>query len=231
MKQFTVGLLMASMMFALSCSDDGDSNVWTGKRKTFTKVDGADWTLAINQDKITSKTIFTRQDAGPIYNYQWFQDTFGEDASYDDLCQDFWNSCGGATHTFEMTGGTQGIKWALLDDTGADEPWDEDFNLYGKLGKPDNFYSFNNIASMIYELNSGNNVISVADNFYINVDEDGDGVIDDETNGTEMPTLVGKNLGVWLVEENIYFKLTFTQWGNGRDEIPSNAISYTRTTK
>lgn len=231
-KQFTVGLLVAALMFGFSCSDDEKDNVWTSGSKTFTKTDDADWTLAINQDKITKKTIFTRQDAGPIYNYQWFQDNFGEDATYYDLCDDFWATCGSSPddHVFEWTGGTQGIKWAILDDTGADNPWDPDFNLYGKLGKPDNFYSFNNIASMIYELNSGDNVISVEDNFGINVDTDGDGVVDvTDTNGTNMPTLVGKKLGVWLVEENIYFQLTFTQWGVG--DSGSNAIAYTRTTK
>jgi hypothetical protein len=230
-KQFTGGLLLAVTMFAFSCSDDENSNVWTGKKKTFSKSDDSDWTLAINQDKITKKTIFTRQDAGPIYNYQWFQDNFGEDATYYDLCNDFWTTCGSSPddHEFEYTGGTQGIKWALLDDTGADNPWDPDFNLYGKLGKPNNFYSFHNIASMIMVLNNGDNVLSVIDNFYIGVDTDGDGVVDDEERSTVMPELVGKKLGVWLVEENIYFTLTFTQWGVG--DAGSNAIAYTRSTK
>jgi hypothetical protein len=226
-RKFTLGLLVVALMFSFSCSDDEKSNIWKSGSKTFTKASDADWTLAANQDKITSKTIFTRQDAGPIYNYKWFQDEFGEDADFGDICHDFWDGCDApATLEFTPTGGTQGIKWAILEDT---DGVDESFTAFGELGKPDNFYSFHNIATILTYLEDGYTFVDVEDVFNVNFL---DGSLAPTTrSGTYMPGLVGKKLGVWLVEENIYFYLTFTQWGSMDDELSSNAISYTRTTK
>ena len=202
--------------------DDGiDSDcstvIWTGPEKTFTKETSADWTLPENQDILTDKVIFTRQNRKQLYNYQYWQDEFAQDVSEDDLFAEFWNDI--TNLDFVPSGGTQGVRWAILDDTGANNPWDPNFNLYGTLGDPTNFYSFHNIASMIRILNEGNNVDSVADDFFIMVDGN-------TRSGTVMVELIGKNLGVWLVEDEIYLTLTFTDWGKGS----GGAISYTRST-
>jgi hypothetical protein len=42
--------------------------VWTGAKTTFTKADGADWTQAANQDRITQNVWITRQDNQGIFN-------------------------------------------------------------------------------------------------------------------------------------------------------------------
>jgi hypothetical protein len=196
--------------------------IWTGANLTFTKAHGSDWKLAANQDKITAKVILTRQSKGPIYNYQWWQTAFSSDATFTDLNDDFWNSTS-SEREFTREGGTKGIRWAILDDTGlTNEMWDN-FKLYGTLGDPTHFYSLHNIASIIPTVEGGTNVVGIPDNFGIQY-EGGD---INENSGTEMPSLVGKKLGVWLVEEDIYFTLTFTSWGADGD----NSISYTRSTK
>ena len=46
----------------------GAQTVWTGPEITFTKPDGADWTLPENQDRITDNVWLTRQDFLGIYN-------------------------------------------------------------------------------------------------------------------------------------------------------------------
>ncbi|MBL0744716.1 cadherin repeat domain-containing protein [Chryseolinea lacunae] len=194
--------------------------IWTGEDLVFTKASGADWTQAENYDKISDKVIFTRQTSGPIYNYQWWLDTFDGDATFDDLNDDFWDGTS-STREFTRQGGTNGVRWAILDDTGSStDAWSE-FNLYGTLGDPAHFYSFHNIASMITQLEQNSAVTGAVDNFSVT-----DGV--NESSGTDMPGLVGKKLGVWLVEEDIYFTLTFNTWGSGKS---NNTISYTRSTK
>lgn len=95
--------------------------------------------------------------------------------------------------------------------------------MYGTLGDPTHFYSLHNIASMIRSLNPENNVISVIDDFTIETQNGSE-------YGTKMPLLVGKKLGIWLVEEDIYLTLTFNEWGSG-DEDKQGSISYTRSTK
>lgn len=76
---------------------------------------------------------------------------------------------------------------------------------------------------MIRSLNPENNVISVIDDFTIETQNGSE-------YGTKMPLLVGKKLGIWLVEEDIYLTLTFNEWGSG-DEDKQGSISYTRSTK
>jgi hypothetical protein len=197
--------------------------IWEGPNITFTKAHNADWTLAANQDRITDKVYFTRQSKAPIYNYKWWQDNFGGDATYNDLVDDFWNE-DTSPRAFVRAGGTKGVRWALLDKTGSStETWD-DFELYGTLGDPTHFYSFHNVASIIMYLEDGVNVSGVHGDFGL-IFPNGDIV---EGTGTYMDLFVGKKLGVWLVEEDIYFTLTFTHWGSGGSD---NGISYTRSSK
>ncbi|MBO0323092.1 putative metal-binding motif-containing protein [Muricauda sp. CAU 1633] len=206
------------------------SIIWTGADITFTKAANADWTLPENQDHITEKVVFTRQNKGPLYNYQWWQDTFGEDAVHSsgltsDLAFDFWNGGGlGAVPVKEASeinpsGGTKDVRWAILDPGQGNYPnssW-ENFALYGNLGDSTHFYSFNNIATMIQVLNNGETISDVIDNFTLNPSSS-DVFIGD--------VIVGPELGVWLVEEDIYLTLTFTEWG----QVSGGSISYTRST-
>ncbi|MFD2098483.1 putative metal-binding motif-containing protein [Flagellimonas iocasae] len=213
--------------------------IWTGADLTFTKAANADWTLPENQDQITENVVFTRQNTGLMYNYQWWQDTFGEDAYHfegeaSDLEADFWNQSDLTSDSkdFEAimaSGGTKGVRWALLDDTGAQNPgptWD-DFPLYGTLGDPTHFYSFHNIITIISLIDNGFNegaipVTEVHDNFSV-LAEGGEDF--DEFN---FQSIIGQKLGVWLVEEDIYFTLTFTEWGEGQNG--GGSFSYTRST-
>jgi hypothetical protein len=196
--------------------------IWEGAPVAFTKTHNADWTLPANQDNITNKVIFTRQNKGPIYNYKFWIDTFEDDATYDDLYDDFWNDHE-SLREFTRSGGTQGVRWAILDDTDADtEAWDN-FALYGTLGDPTHFYSFHAIASAITALQNNENVTGIVNDFSIEVDGEAQ-----ESSGTLMPELVGKKLGIWLVEEDIYLTFSFTHWGSGEGD---NSVSYTRATK
>ena len=196
--------------------------IWEGPDLTFAKTHDADWTLAENQDKITDKVIFTRQNKGPIYNYKFWIDTFQGDATNDDLVDDFWNDNESARE-FTRSGGTKGVKWAILDDTGSGtEAWDN-FELYGTLGDPTHFYSFHAIASAITALQDNQNVTGIVDDFAIEVNGEAE-----ESSGTVMPELVGKKLGIWLVEEDIYLTFSFTHWGSSGND---NGVSYTRSSK
>lgn len=108
-----------------------------------------------------------------------------------------------------------------MSNAGETNPWNASFDMYGTLGDPTNFYSFHNIATMLTQLESGTLPIAVPDSFNVEI-EDG-GVVD----GTEMVLLIGQDLGIWLVDENIYIKLTFTDWGQGA----GGSVAYTRSTR
>lgn len=218
MKQ--IYFLLTTVVFLIYGNEMEAQTIWTGADLTFNKASNADWTLSSNQDTITSDIILTRQNSRPIYNYQWFQNTFGEDANLDDLRFNFWSGEYDSTHIFTATGGPKGLKWAILDDTGSTTDW-SGFTFYGTLGNPSNFYSFHNIASMIRVLEDSGSVTSVDDDFNINGDTNG--------SNTRMLDLVGKKLGVWIEDEDIYFTLTFTTWGRG-DDGSKGAVSYTRST-
>ncbi len=212
---------------------DGISGfVWDGPDMVFSKAANADWTLAENQDKLTENVIFTRQDAGPMYNFVWWShpDNFKEDAIHiadnnSDLIADFYDEVNAAIkdiNTIAPSGGTKNVRWALLDDTGKSggEGWDN-FQLYGTLGNPEHFYSFHNLFTIIGELEDENPVLSVVDDFLVEIDGFGD--IERVSDFTD---IIGKKLGVWLVEDDIYLTLTFTVWEEGN----GGAFSYTRST-
>lgn len=42
--------------------------VWSGRTYPFTKADGADWTLAVNQDRITPTVWLTRKSTAGLFN-------------------------------------------------------------------------------------------------------------------------------------------------------------------
>jgi hypothetical protein len=66
-----VFLVSSGVVLAQSDQGSDSATVWQGERMTFTKADGADPTLAENQDRITDSVWITRgNDGGQIYNIQ-----------------------------------------------------------------------------------------------------------------------------------------------------------------
>ena len=63
-------ILFLSALILLSCTEEDESNpkVWNGASIVFTKEDGADWTNAENQDRITDDVWITRADNRGIFN-------------------------------------------------------------------------------------------------------------------------------------------------------------------
>src|SRR4051812_21025600 len=45
-----------------------DPVVWNGPMITFTKPDFSDWTLPVNQDRLTDNVWLTRADINPLFN-------------------------------------------------------------------------------------------------------------------------------------------------------------------
>ena len=216
-------MVMALAVLAFTSCDEDDAvgpSIWSGADKTFSKAANADWTLSANQDRLTDKVIFTRQDDRPIYNYQWWQDEFGSDAKSNELYDNFWDDSSTGSRTFTKSGGPKGVRWAILDNTGGSN-WPASFDLYGELGDSTHFYSLNNVVRMLSVLKNNQVPASVRDDFNI---EDSNGALLNRHWG--MSNLVGKKLGVWLKEENIYFTMTFTKWGGGN----GGQIEYTRST-
>ena len=86
---------------------------WNGASITFTKANYADWTLAANQDRITSNVWITRKDTQGVYNivsetgYSYFYSpagtewAYGTTADYASLeYQDWLSWCGGNPPSF-----------------------------------------------------------------------------------------------------------------------------------
>ena len=76
MKKFLILLLSSLTLIISSCSSEKDevqgetvsSNIWDGPMISFSKADGADFTLESNQDRITPNVWITRGNAGQIFN-------------------------------------------------------------------------------------------------------------------------------------------------------------------
>lgn len=51
----------------------------------FYKPGGANWTLPAYIDKISDSVWLTRQSQGSVYNYKWYLDTYGRDATSGEL--------------------------------------------------------------------------------------------------------------------------------------------------
>ncbi|MCL6266268.1 putative metal-binding motif-containing protein [Flagellimonas myxillae] len=216
-------------------TEETPPTIWDGPDFDFEKEANADWTDPDNQDILTENVAITRQNDGPIYNYQWWQETFGEDAVHveslesSDIDAIFWGDLDYAINQDltegHLQGGTQRVRWAILDpgEGNYDNTAWENFKFYGIPGIKSNFYSFNNIFSMINLLEYDKDIIT--------------GVIDDFTLEKSLNIAVaksfnrleGKKLALWLVKDNIYLILTFNSWDTGF-EMPGGAFSYTRST-
>jgi hypothetical protein len=197
--------LAAASLFALAPGASA-AEIWTGPRIDFSKEAGADWTLPENQDRITDNVWLTRQDTKPLYNIKWWLDNEGADPANNTVGQDFF-----------LSGGTRGVKWAILSDAGAGvdgdpgmQQWDQ-FEHYGQLGDPTNFMSFHDMLAILLNLENGIGPI----------DPDEIGQFDTAF----PPHLIGQDLGLWLVEDDVYLEITFTHWGQG-----NGGFAYNRTT-
>jgi len=59
-----------AVLSAAAIDAHAQAKVWTHGQVIFTKVNGADWTLPANQDRITDEVWITRQDDAGIFNIQ-----------------------------------------------------------------------------------------------------------------------------------------------------------------
>jgi hypothetical protein len=113
--------------------------------ETFYKPGSADWEDPQYYQVFSDTVWLTRQNNNPIYNYKYYLDTYGRDATSGELYDDFWYLNGGQ-------GGTHGVYWAMLNDkwATADEKPYLNSTLFGKIGGyPKNYYSFKAIAGMV----------------------------------------------------------------------------------
>ena len=143
------------MLIVLSCSkdkeniDSNNSTLWKNSIKTFIKLDGADPTDEVNQDRLTENVWITRgNDGGQIYN------AAKEESS-------------------NKSKSPVGTKWAI---GSIDDYKDLSFNDFRIAIKP--------------------------------------------------KTIVGKNLVLYLEEDDIYLSVKFTAWSQGQ----KGGFSYERST-
>jgi hypothetical protein len=66
----SVALFFGVGLVALSLPAFAEPIIWTGPSIAFEKPDLADWTLAINQDRLTDNVWLTRMDRLPLFNVQ-----------------------------------------------------------------------------------------------------------------------------------------------------------------
>ena len=185
-----------------------------------------------NYDAITGNVGLTRSPNGYITNVEWWVDNFSglPDDTFD-LPWEYFGRKAQNPPTIEVgvtqpSGGPGGIRWAILEKGKDNDAWNN-FDMYGTLGDPTNYLSLNNIITICQFLDINQGVVSIVDDFGVNF-EPGEEPLSEEDASTEsFPILVGKVLGVWLVEENIYFTLTFDKLdplGQG------GSMTYTRST-
>ena len=193
-----------------NCDGVAEAIIWNGPLVPFSKAANANWVdNPANHDQLTEKVSFTRTTEGYITNIVWWTNEIGViPTEGEDLP---WEYKGRKTNppmanvgNAEPFGGPYGVRWAILEQ-GSDTPAWDNFNMYGTLGEETNFYSLNNIATMCYLLDINVEIVDVVDEFGVNGNNQE--AIDYSTSSLQY--LVGKTLGVWLVEENIYFTLTF----------------------
>lgn len=212
-----------------NCDGAAETIIWSGPTVQFNKAANANWVdNSLNHDQLTENVALTRSTGGYITNIAWWANVIGATPTEtEDLP---WEYMGrkedppvadvGDTEPF---GGPYGVRWAILEQ-GSDTPAWDNFNMYGTLGEETNFYSLNNIASICFLLDADEEVVSIIDDF--GVEGSFEETTDFDTHS--LSSLVGKTLGVWLVEENIYFTLTFETLSN--INIGGGPMSYTRST-
>ncbi len=212
-----------------NCDGEAETAIWTGPDFQFSKLDNVDWINDTqNHDQLTENIALTRSNNGYITNISWWvNEILQNPTENEDLPWEYYGRQAQADPVANVgsevpNGGPQGIRWAILEQGGQTEAWDN-FDLYGQLGEPTNFYSFNNIVTMCQLLNSGFNIVSINDDFGIdNTSEESSS----DYASNFFQDLENIVLGVWLQEQNIYLTLTFSELGlnNG------GSMTYTRST-
>lgn len=201
--------------------------IWTGPDMQFSKPGGEiNWVDGTQfHDQLTESVSLTRSNNRFITNISWWANVIGVAPTENEDLK--WEYQGRESEgpvadvgTAEPTGGPQGVRWAILEQGAETKAWDN-FNSYGTLGDPTHFYSLNNITAICDLLDSNTDFIRIIDDF--GIEGDNEEYVDYDT--LLFQSLKGKSLGVWLVEEDIYFTLTF-------DSISQSGgdMAYTRST-
>ena len=214
--------------------DGKETIIWDGPSLQFNKsANDANW--ADNegpQDQITKKIALTRSNNGYITNIRWWLDETGqaptenEDLPWEYLGRKAQDSPTANVGDAIPIGGPQGVRWAILEQGGNTQAW-QNFDMYGILGASINFYSLNNITTICELLNNNEEPLTIIDDFGI------DNTYEIPNDASDYSSAAFKHLenvvlGVWLMEENIYFTLTFSELTN--IGIGGGPMIYTRST-
>ncbi|MGW9684060.1 putative metal-binding motif-containing protein [Flagellimonas sp. 2504JD1-5] len=213
------------------CDGTEEAIVWSGPDLQFNQPANSNWVDNPQyHDQITQNVALTRSNGGLsgeyITNIQWWADNFNQapnpatDLAWEHFGPSF--SPDANVGSTPPSGGPYGLKWAILEQGGNTESWDS-FDNYGTLGNSSNFYTLNNIIAICRLMDGNYSLDGIVDDFYVASSDYGD----EDLTGFDFPALIGKKLGVWIVEENIYFTITFTELS---DYNQGGSMTYTRST-
>lgn len=219
MKLFQFWTAVISLLFIGSTALATDpATIWDGPDMTFTKEAYADWTLAENQDQITDTVWLTRQNRMVLYNYKWWQENMGRDASWEEIRYQYWGPDYEFAPELNLSEGTMGVKWGIPPQDSPSTTCQDDWDLFGErglyatLGDPTNFTTFHRVVSMINKLACR----------YSGED------YETQLNSTSsMQSLIGKKLAAWIPEEDIYFTINIESWD--KDQV-GGGFRYLRST-
>ncbi|WP_222983995.1 putative metal-binding motif-containing protein [Flagellimonas meishanensis] len=217
-----------------NCDGQMETVIWSGPDFQFSKLANDDWAAEganASWDVLTDNVTLTRTTEGYITNIAWWLDVVNfvpsenEDLPWEYLGRKAQNAPIAPVGNAIPNGGPQGVRWAILEQGGNSQAWDN-FDWYGTLGDPTHFYSLNNIVTICSLLNDNESPTNIVDDFGV----DNTQQIQNEAIDYSMSSvnhLKDITLGVWLVEENIYFTMTII-------DIPhvsmGNSITYIRST-
>jgi len=190
---------------------------------TFTKLTGQDYTNPLYQDRITDNVWFTRLNTGgSLFNYKYYVNESIVPTTKQ-IYDDFWYNNPGTSQ-----GGTIGVKWAILNSSGFPDVSAPGINpqLFGTIGDPTNFFSFSQMCVLLRGMidESSKPISLVSEN------NSNEWLLQDTNiaNGTNMPYLENKDLGCYIPDMNLYFRIKISVWGIGDNGNPG-AITYQRT--
>ncbi|MEZ4811315.1 MAG: MopE-related protein [Allomuricauda sp.] len=214
------------------CGGEEEAIIWDGPSLQFSKAaNDVNWADSEGtQDQITKKIALTRSNNGFITNITWWFEETGQSPTEDeDLPWEYFGrkaqdppmaNVGGAI----PNGGPQGVRWAILEQGENNQAW-SNFGQLGTLGDPTHFYSLNNIVTICASLDANLDITDILDDFGIDASSFEDS--SEDASSTSFPSLEGKKLGVWLVEDDIYFTLTFDKLSYLNQ---GGEMTYTRST-
>nr|WP_299172729.1 putative metal-binding motif-containing protein [uncultured Allomuricauda sp.] len=197
-----------------NCDGAAEALIWTGPDFQFSKLANADWVEGKDTgDELTDNVTLTRSTRGFITNIAWWKQVIGQvPTENEDLPWEYFGRQAELDPVANVgnevpNGGPHGVRWAILEQGGQTESWNN-FDMYGELGSPTNFYSLNNVVTICQLLKANQEIINIVDDF--GIDNTSEIEAEDFT-GRSFVALENILLGAWLVEENIYFTITFTE--------------------